>query len=217
MARRSTRRRLTVADRRDEIVAAAVRLLGRPAAFSLPQVAAEAGASRALVYHYFGDRETLHVAAIRAVAGELLARLEPSDRAPLDQLRHSVGQYVAFADEHAEGFLAILRGGSAHRDDADEVGRTVETVRRRVLDLVTHTLGLEPPSPVLRMSCAAWVSYAERLTLDWLAGRELGRDDVEDLLVRHLLATLTVTAETDAALSTALGTALAVDVPSSAT
>lgn len=208
MPHRSTRRRLPVADRRDEIVAAAVRLLGRPEAFSLPQVAAEAGASRALVYHYFRDRETLHVTAIRAVAEDLLARLEPSERAPLDQLRHCVGQYVAFADEHAEGFLAILRGG-AHHGEADEVGRIVETVRRRVLDLVTHTLGLGTPSPVLRMSCAAWVSFAERLTLDWLAGRELARDDVEDLLVRHLLATLTVAAEADAGLSTALGTALA--------
>lgn len=208
MPDRSTRRRLSVADRREEIVAAAVRLLGRPEAFSLRQVATEAGASRALVYHYFSDRETLHVAAIRAVADDLLDRLTPSERRPLDQLRHSIGQYVAFADEHADGFLAILRGGARH-GEADEVGRIVETVRRRVLDLVTHTLGLETPSAVLRMSCAAWVSFAERLTLDWLAGRELGRDDVEDLLVRHLLATLTVAAETDAALSAALGDALA--------
>jgi AcrR family transcriptional regulator len=215
MTHRSTRRRLAVADRREEIVAAAVRLLGRPEAFSLPQVAAEAGASRALVYHYFRDRETLHVAAVRAVAGDLIARLAPSDRAPLDQLRHSVGQYVAFADEHAEGFLAILRGGAPH-GEADEVGRIVDTVRRRVLDLVTHTLGLETPSAVLRMSCAAWVSFAERLTLDWLDGRELGRDDVEDLLVRHLLATLTVAAGADSALSAALGNALAADVPGSA-
>ncbi|HEX6447145.1 MAG TPA: TetR/AcrR family transcriptional regulator [Streptosporangiales bacterium] len=206
---------MPAADRRDEIVAAAVRLLGRPEAFSLRQVATEAGASRALVYHYFGDRETLHVAAVRAVAGELLARLAPSERPPLEQLRHSVGQYVAFADEHAEGFLAILRG--APHGEADEVRRVVETVRRRVLDLVTHTLGLDLPSPMLRMSCAAWVSFAERLTLDWLAGRELGRDDVEDLLARHLLATLTVAAETDAALSAALDNAMTADVPSSAT
>lgn len=215
MPNQSIRRRLTVADRRDEILAAAVRLLGRPEAFSVPQVAAEAGASRALVYHYFRDRETLRVAAIRAVADDLLARLTPSDRTPPDELRHCVAQYVAFAHEHAEGFLAILRGG-AH-GDADEVGRIVETVRRRVLDLVTHSLGLGTPSPVLRMSCAAWVSFAERLTLDWLAGRELAREDIEDLLVRHLLATLTVAAQSDAALSAALRATLPGNVPSSAT
>lgn len=215
MTQRSTRRRLAVADRRGEILAAAVRLLGRPGMFSLPQVAAEAGASRALVYHYFRDRETLRVAAIRAVADDLLTRLRPGELRPVEQLRHSVGQYVAFADEHADGFLAILRG-SGPRGEDDEVGRVVEAVRRRVLDLVTHTLGLGTPSPVLRMSCAAWVSFAEQLSLDWLARRELARDDVEDLLVRHLLATLTVAAETDAALSTALGTALARDVRSSA-
>ncbi|MPY81690.1 MAG: TetR family transcriptional regulator, partial [Actinophytocola sp.] len=65
MDRQANRRRLAVADRRAEIVAAAVRLLGRrtPEGLSLPEVAAEAGASRALVYHYFRDRKTLHSAA----------------------------------------------------------------------------------------------------------------------------------------------------------
>lgn len=52
--RTANRRRLQVADRRAEIVAAAVRLLGRctPEGLSLADVAVEAGASRALVYHY---------------------------------------------------------------------------------------------------------------------------------------------------------------------
>src|SRR5436305_732256 len=59
------RRRLSVAERRDELIAAALDLFSHrsPEDVSIDDVAEAAGASRALVYHYFGGKQELYVAA----------------------------------------------------------------------------------------------------------------------------------------------------------
>lgn len=207
----ANRRRLPVEDRRAEIVAAAVRLLSArsPESLSLAEVAVEAGASRALVYHYFRDRKTLHSAAIHTAASELVDRLQPADLHPLDQIQHSLLEYVCFAEEHADAFVAILRGGTIPAGEHDEIVEVVDGVRRAVLDLVVHTLGLGSPSVTLRLCVDAWVSFAQQMAVEWLANRELDRDELHQLLVRHLLATLVVASTTDPAVGDALGKAYA--------
>lgn len=44
---------------------------------SIDDVASAAGASRALVYHYFGGKQELYVAALKSAAAQLEARLRP--------------------------------------------------------------------------------------------------------------------------------------------
>lgn len=211
MPQHANRRRLAVDDRRAEIVAAAVSLLGKcpPDGLSLSAVAAEAGASRALVYHYFGDRKTLTAAAIRAVADDLMERLRPTGRHPVDELQHAVGEYLHFAENHGDGFLAILRGSAVPAEQGDEATRAVEEVRQAVLCLVTESLGIRRATTTLRLSVHAWVSFAQQMSLEWLSDRSLGLASVHRLLVRHLLATLAVAAETDGTLGRALERAAA--------
>ncbi|GAB3877573.1 hypothetical protein GCM10027612_00630 [Microbispora bryophytorum subsp. camponoti] len=100
--------------RREELIAAALELFGRHDAedVSIDDVAASAGASRALVYHYFGGKQELYVAALRSAAAELRARLQPQgEGGPLEQLSSGLTRYFDFVEEHAAGYAALLRGG----------------------------------------------------------------------------------------------------------
>ncbi|PZG09398.1 TetR/AcrR family transcriptional regulator [Nonomuraea aridisoli] len=163
---------------------------------SIDDVASAAGASRALVYHYFGGKQELYVAALRSAARQLEARLQPQGGGrALDELAFGLGRYFDFVEEHAAGFAALLRGGPAGR--TGEVGEIVDGVRRRLFALVQKQMGVEEPGPVLRTTLRSWVASVEAAGLDWLEHRDIDRSTLERMLVDHMVALLGVAAAHD--------------------
>jgi AcrR family transcriptional regulator len=197
-ARVSTRRRLTVEDRRQELIAAALELFSsRPAdEVTLDDVAAQAGVSRALAYRYFGGRTEIYVAAMRTAADQMLALLDPPhDAAPLDRLVAAIRRFFDFAEEHATGFQALLAGHPGAQDGA--IGSIVEEVRAALYDRLVEGMGLRRVSPELRLALSTWIAGAEAAARDWLTHRDLPRRTVEDFLLSQLYAALTVAAIRD--------------------
>ncbi|GAA0405617.1 TetR family transcriptional regulator [Acrocarpospora corrugata] len=195
---RPARRRLSVNRRREELIAAALELFSRHDAedVSIDDVAASAGASRALVYHYFGGKQELYVAALRSAADELEARLRPQDGGrPIDELAVGLRRYFDFVEEHAAGFAALLRGGPADR--AGEIGEIVDGVRQRLFMLIMNQMRISAPSPVLRITLRTWIASVETAGLDWLEHRDLDRPTLERLLVEQMVALLGVAAGYD--------------------
>lgn len=196
---RRGRRRLSVGERRDELIAAALELFGTrpPDEVSIDDVAAGAGASRALVYHYFGGKHELYLAALRSAAGQLSDLLDPPpEGTPTDRLRLSLERYFAFVGNHAAGYTALLRGGPVDR--SGEVGEIVEGVRRLLLGRILHALHIDVPGPVLRVTLRGWMSLVETAALDWLEHRDLPRPQLEELLAGQLVALLHTAREHDA-------------------
>lgn len=198
-ARRApARRRLSVDERREELIAAALELFGSHAAdeISIDDVAERAGASRALVYHYFGSKQELYVAALRSAARQLTDLLKPpEDGKPLDRLSTSLSHYFDFVERHEAGFVALLRGAPLSR--TGEVSEVVDAVRRLLAERVLHEFGVTRPQPVLRITMRAWISAVETAGLEWLESRDLPRKDLEALLVDHFVALLQTTARRD--------------------
>ncbi|GAA1744860.1 TetR/AcrR family transcriptional regulator [Nonomuraea bangladeshensis] len=185
--------------RREELMAAALELFSTRDAedVSIDDVASAAGASRALVYHYFGGKQELYVAALKSAAEQLESRLRPQDGGrPLDDLASGLGRYFDFVEEHAAGFAALLRGGPANR--SGEVGEIVDGVRRRLFRLIQEQMGVEEPSPVLRATLRSWIASVETAGLDWLEHRDLERPALERMLVDQMVALLGVAAGYDA-------------------
>ncbi|MEV0588575.1 TetR/AcrR family transcriptional regulator [Nonomuraea sp. NPDC050310] len=198
MSTGKTRRRLSVDRRREELMAAALELFSRRDAedVSIDDVASAAGASRALVYHYFGGKQELYVAALRSAAEQLEARLLPQEGGrPLERLASGLSRYFDFAEEHAAGFAALLRGGPADR--AGEVGEIVDGVRQRLFRLITRQMSVEEPGPVLRTTLRSWIASVETAGLDWLEHRDLERAVLERMLVEQMVALLGVAARHD--------------------
>ncbi|MFB9623257.1 TetR/AcrR family transcriptional regulator [Nonomuraea helvata] len=195
---RPARRRLSVDRRREELMAAALELFSTRDAedVSIDDVASAAGASRALVYHYFGGKQELYVAALKSAAEQLESRLRPQGGGrPLDELASGLRRYFDFVEEHATGFAALLRGGPADR--AGEVGEIVDGVRQRLFRLIQKQMRVEEPSPVLRMTLRSWIASVETVGLDWLERRDIERPVLEKLLVEHMVALLRVAAAHD--------------------
>ncbi|MEV1200984.1 TetR/AcrR family transcriptional regulator [Microbispora rosea] len=206
---RPARRRLSVDRRREELIAAALELFSRHDAedVSIDDVAASAGASRALVYHYFGGKQELYVAALRSAAAELQARLQAQgEGGPLEQLSAGLTRYFDFVEEHAAGFAALLRGGPANR--TGEIGEIVDGVRQRMLRMIVHQMGVDAPGPALRVTLRSWVASVETAGLDWLEHRDMLRAELERLLVDQMVALLRAASEHDPGVRVLLETLL---------
>jgi AcrR family transcriptional regulator len=192
------RRRLSVDERRDELIEAALQLFSTrsPEDISIDDVAAKAGASRALVYHYFGGKYELYIAALGNAAKKLSVLLEPpTEGKPLERLRISLERYFDFVERHAAGYTALLRGGPADR--SGEAGEIVDGIRQLLLDRILHSLDVDVPPPILRITLRCWMATVETAGLDWLENRDVPRPDLERLLVDQLVVIMQVAGRHD--------------------
>ena len=195
---RRNRRRLSVDARRDELIAAALELFSTrpPEDVSIDDVAAAAGASRALVYHYFGGKQELYLAALKTAASRLSALLEPpTDGRPIVRLALSLHRYFDFVEDHAAGFVALLRGGPANR--SGEIGEIVDEIRQLLLTRILHAMGIAEAGPVLRLTLRSWLASVETAGLDWLERRDLPRERLERLLIDQQVVLLDVAGRYD--------------------
>ncbi len=203
---RPGRRRLSVDERRDELISAALELFSDrpPEDISIDDVADAAGASRALVYHYFGGKQELYVAALHSAAKQLDDLLRPpAVGKPLERLAVSLHRYFDFVEDHAAGFVALLRGGPAYR--SGEVGEVLDGIRALVMSHIIASIGVEAPGPVLRITLRSWMASVETAGLDWLEHRDLPRAELESLLVDHHVVLLNVAARHDPDVAAMLG------------
>ncbi|MEU2145302.1 MULTISPECIES: TetR/AcrR family transcriptional regulator [Streptomyces albovinaceus subgroup] len=203
---RATYRRLSVEERRAQLLLAALGLFAHraPDEVSLDEVAVAAGVSRPLVYRYFpGGRQQLYEAALGSAADELtLCFTEPPVGPPTERVARVLDRYLRFVDEHDTGFSALLRGGSVV-----ETSRTttiVDGVRRAAADEILRHLGRmagageQPAGPRLRMMVRSWIAAVEAASLMWLDdGKQPTAAELRGWLVDHLIALLAATAATD--------------------
>ncbi|MFJ9820969.1 TetR/AcrR family transcriptional regulator [Streptomyces sp. NPDC101151] len=204
-------RRLSVEERRSQLLAAALSLFAHraPEDVSLDDVAEAAGVSRPLVYRYFpGGKQQLYEAALGSAAEELRQCFDETRQGPpLSRLSRVLDRYLTFVDEHDTGFSALLQGGSVV-----ETSRTtaiVDGVRRAAAEHIYSHLGISDPGPRLRMTVRMWITAVEAASLIWLdEDKQPPVDELRDWLVEQFVAVLTVTAARDpqtAALVGALG------------
>ncbi|MDT0441531.1 TetR/AcrR family transcriptional regulator [Streptomyces johnsoniae] len=193
-------RRLGVAERRGQLIATAQRLFAHnaPERVSLDDVAREAGVSRPLVYRYFsGGKQQLYEAALHSSAADLELCFAVPAQGPLSQrLADALDRYLAFVDEHGEGFTALLKGGSVV-----ETSRTtaiVDGVRRAAAQQVLVHMAATRPGPRLRMAVRTWITAVEAASLIWLdEDKEPPVAELRDLLVEQFIAQLVVMAGHD--------------------
>ncbi|WAZ24101.1 TetR/AcrR family transcriptional regulator [Streptomyces cinnabarinus] len=204
-------RRLSVEERRSQLLAAALSLFAHraPEEVSLDDVAEAAGVSRPLVYRYFpGGKQQLYEAALRSAAEELEQCFdEPREGPLLERLGRALDRYLAFVDQHDAGFSALLQGGSVV-----ETSRTtsiVDGVRRAAAEHILSHLAVSDPGLLLRMTVKLWITSCEAASLLWLdEGKQPPVTELRDWLVDQFIAVLSVTGARDpqtAALVKALG------------
>jgi AcrR family transcriptional regulator len=204
---RTPRRRLGVEQRREQLIAVALEFFAKqaPEEVSIDEIAAAAGASRPLVYHYFPGKQGLYEEAIRRAGEQLAGLFEEPREGPLSERLHRVmGRYLGFVESHGPGFSALLRGSSA--SSSPGTGAVIDRVRQAALEQVLSHLDLPEPSTRVRLAVRSWIANAETTALAWLADLaesqlqphsppqpRLLREELQLRLVQEFVAMLLVT------------------------
>ncbi|MDQ1039110.1 AcrR family transcriptional regulator [Streptomyces sp. V3I8] len=208
------RRRMGVEERRRQLIGVALDLFSRrsPEDVSVDEIAAAAGISRPLVYHYFPGKLSLYEAALKRASDDLTERFVEPREGPLGaRLLRVMRRFFDFVDEHGPGFSALMRGGPA-------VGSTttnalVDGVRQAAyLQILAH-LRIERPPARLELVVRSWIALAEATALLWLDGRRIPRAELEVQLVHDFAALAAVSAAADPETATILRRALAQEDP----
>ncbi len=187
-----------VEERRQQLIAVALDLFSHrsPDEVSIDEIAAAAGISRPLVYHYFPGKMSLYEAALRRAAEDLAGRFVEPREGPLGaRLLRVTGRYLDFVDEHGPGFSALMRGGPAVGSSATNA--LIDSVRQAAYEQILTHLGIARPPARLELVVRSWVSLAESTALIWLEGRRIPRRELEVQLVHDFAALLAVSAAYD--------------------
>jgi AcrR family transcriptional regulator len=176
------RRRLSVGDRRDELLQACLKIVGTQPwdGVSMADVAKAAGASKPLLYHYFSTKSDLYLAAVRSAATELREATKPDPDLPINErLLKALEAHVDWIDVNAVAYRAVLQGGiSSDR----QVQAIVEVSRADVVERLAEAFGFDELSAAQRIAFRGWVGFLEGACLDWLAARDVPKDQLVRLL-----------------------------------
>lgn len=184
------RRRLSVDDRRNELIQACLRLIGtRPwDEVSMADVAAAAGVSKPLVYHYFSTKSDLYLATVRSAADELSHATQPDPTLPVGpRLLKALGAHLDWIDEHALAYRAILQGGMSSDHHVQTI---VEASRADVVSRLAEAFGFSDLAPAQRIALRGWVGFLEGSCLDWLVARDISKAHLARLLAASVSGAL---------------------------
>ena len=159
--------------------------------FSIEELAARAGVSKGLVFHYFPSKRDFYMAALRTATAEMLRLIEtpPGLEAPA-ALAHALDAYLRYVEERAPAYRAVLRGGIGADPEVQAIADDFrDAVYERVASLVTPG---HPPAPPLRSALRGWIGFVEAASLDWIDRHELPRDELAEQLARTLAAAVGV-------------------------
>jgi AcrR family transcriptional regulator len=190
------RTRLASDTRREQLLRAGVDLLRTrtPDELSVDDLARSAGISRGLLYHYFQDRDAFVVAVLERASEELRRALRGDpELGPRERTEAAIDAFIAFAEAHAAGFRALLTGAVTNR----KVAALIERTRERDLDAFVAGVAATTADPqaarrsnVLRAALHAHMHFMEGAAVRWLAHQEITREQLRELILRALDATL---------------------------
>ena len=160
---------------------------------SMDQIAGLADVSKPMLYAYFGSKEGLYVAYVDRTGRELLARLAgattPDDQ-PSVRLRAGILEFLAFIEEHRDGWQVLF-------GELTSMGPVVEEVavlRRRIAEWImavlagaTRAQGNVPDISV-EATAHAIVGAGESLANWWLEHPHVRRGQVADWYMGMILA-----------------------------
>jgi len=160
------RTRLTHSDRRRQLVGIGLaKLVDKPLwDLSIDEVAAEAGISRGLLFHYFPTKRDFYVACIQAAGRRILRNTTPDpERPPREQVLGMVRALLEQIDRRRAFYLSLLHGTGTADVSLVEVydgiwaESTARVMTARDLPAAQHDV------------VHAWWAYVEDRALSWSA------------------------------------------------
>ena len=172
MTTATSRSRLSPDERRTQLLDLGVSLLATRSLdeLTIDVLAEEAGISRGLLYHYFGNKHDFREAVVRRAVDDLVRQTAPPEGGePLDRLLASIAAYVDYVVANYQGYVSIVKGAAGGNESMREL---YEEARSALTDRIftEDAQGdLIPDTPAARLMVRAWSAMAEELVLTWVA------------------------------------------------
>jgi AcrR family transcriptional regulator len=152
----------------------------------MDEIAQRAEVSKPMLYTYFGSKEGLYVAYIHRTGRELLDRLEgAAERGgpPLVALRLRIAEFLAFVEEHRDGWKVLFGEASSNGPVAAEVADLRRRIARAVRRMVETSMPAQSRVGATEVDGVAHaiVGAGESLANWWLEHAEVSRREVVDL------------------------------------
>ncbi|WP_280252804.1 TetR/AcrR family transcriptional regulator [Nocardia abscessus] len=198
------RTRLSPDERREQLITLGAKMLGERSIedISVSEIAAQAGISRGLLFHYFPTKQDFQLAIVRHANAELLERVVPDRSLGIfEMLRDSIERYIEYVTENRTSYLALLRGPTSVSPD---LAPLVDQTRDAIIGIIlaeTPVPVSESDHPRLMLAMRGWIAFVEESTLTWLRSEPVSREQLVDLLVESLIA---IAFSVDPALASAL-------------
>jgi AcrR family transcriptional regulator len=188
----TSRSRLSPDERRTQLLDLGVSLLATRSLdeLTIDVLAEEAGISRGLLYHYFGNKHDFREAVVRRAVDDLIAQTAPPEGGePLERLLASVAAYVDYVVANYQGYVSIVKGAAGGNESLRELyeeARNALTERIFTEDAQGEII---PDTAAARLMVRGWAAMGEELVLTWVADpRDVTRDQLLEAMTGSLPA-----------------------------
>lgn len=191
------RTRLTPDRRRSQLLDLGVRLLATRSLdeLSIDLLAEEAGISRGLLYHYFGNKHAFHEAVVRRAADDLIEQTAPpAEGEPMVRLVTSLAAYLDYVVANHEGYLSLVKAAAGGNETLREIYEEARSALNGRVFREDAQGQIIPDTPATRLVVRGWSAMTEELVLSWIADPAgLTREQLLDVLAASLIAIVEVT------------------------
>ncbi len=146
-------------------------------------IAANAGVSRALIYHYFSSKRDIDVALFKHASGRLLARASPNPELPLaEQVTTALEAHIKSSVDNPFDAATINR--SALSDDP-----AIQAIVAEQLDVVgqqlVEKLAAEGRPPgVSEIAVEGWLAFVRAACLKWIDSQTISHEDLTEMCLQ---------------------------------
>ena len=196
--------RLDVDERRRQLLDASARIFTerRYDAVSMSEIAAAAGISKGLLYHYFENKQELFRATLEDAARDIAVRIEPdTSLPPADRVSRSIDAYLDWIEAHEASYVRLIEDVGS----VSEVRQLVTRVREDTAVLIASQAVEGDPPRALVSAALGWLWYMDGVCLDWLARRHMTREQVRDMLLAVLFGSVMAASSVEPSIELKLG------------
>ncbi|MGY2704652.1 TetR/AcrR family transcriptional regulator [Nocardioides sp. HB32] len=191
------RTRLSPEQRREQLLDLGVKLLAHRSLdeLSIDLLAEEAGISRGLLYHYFGNKHAFHEAVVRRAADDLIEQTAPPvDGEPMERMLTSLSAYLDYVVDNHEGYLSLVKAAAGGNETLREIYEEARSALNGRVFREDAQGDIIPDTPATRLVVRGWSAMVEELVLSWIAEpRGVTREELLEIMAASLPAIVEVT------------------------
>jgi AcrR family transcriptional regulator len=149
----------------------------------MEDIAARAGVSRGLLYHYYPNKRDLYVAIFKRASNRFLARMSPGLQLPLaEQLAIGLDAHIQSFVDHPYEAVAVNRG--ALSDDPAIQAIIAEELNVVGQRLIEELVAQGCPRDATEIAVEGWLAFVRAACVKWIQSQNISRAVLTEMCLR---------------------------------